>query len=129
MSQQYDDTNSGVMFQPHVDQEFIGQGKINIEGQENRMIVIREKLSKDGSPTLVMYQRMGVLFNNESDNEAAPAYSGPLDQHPNLRVAAWRGDKDGRSYLSMRVSEKLASANDTTPPPSAHVQEDNDIPF
>lgn len=127
MSQQYDDTNSGVMFQPHVDQEFIGQGKINIEGQENRMIVIREKLSKDGPLTLVMYQRMGVLFNNESDNEAAPAYSGPLDQHPNLRVAAWRGEKDGRSYLSMRVSEKQA-ANDNAPS-SATQQVEDDIPF
>lgn len=127
MSQQYDDTNSGVMFQPHVDQEFIGQGKINIEGQENRMIVIREKLSKDGPLTLVMYQRMGVLFNNESENEAAPAYSGPLDQHPNLRVAAWRGEKDGRSYLSMRVSEKQA-ANDNAPS-SATQQVEDDIPF
>jgi hypothetical protein len=127
MSQQYDDTNSGVMFQPHVDQEFIGQGKINIEGQENRMIVIREKLSKDGLPTLVMYQRMGVLFNNESDNEAAPAYSGPLDQHPNLRVAAWRGEKEGRTYLSMRVSEKQA-ANDNAPS-SATQQVEDDIPF
>lgn len=127
MSQQYDDTNSGVMFQPHVDQEFIGQGKINIEGQENRMIVIREKLSKDGPLTLVMYQRMGVLFNNESDNEAAPAYSGPLDQHPNLRVAAWRGEKDGRSYLSMRVSEKQV-ANDNASS-SATQQVEDDIPF
>ena len=129
MSQQYNNTNSGVMFEPHVDQEFIGQGNINIEGQDNRIAVVREKLSRDGSPTLVIYQRMGVLFNNDSDNEQAPAYSGPLDQHPNLRVAAWRGDKEGRKYLSMKVSEKTQPANDYSPPASAQIQEDDDIPF
>ncbi|HBC03351.1 MAG TPA: hypothetical protein DC015_03925 [Aequorivita sp.] len=129
---EYDETNSGVMFQPHDDQDFIGQGKINIEGNENRIVVIKEKLSKDGKPTLVMYHRAGVLFTNESDNENAPNYSGPLDQHPSLRLAAWRGEKNGRSYLSMKVSEKQQSAeysNVPEKPNAPSLQDEDEIPF
>jgi len=124
----YDNTNTGFMFDPHKDQLFIGQGKVNIEGQENRIMVVKEKLSKDGKPTLVMYQRMGVLFNNESDSENAPQYSGPLDQHPSLRIAAWKGEKDGRHYLSMKITEKQVPA-DAEQPSQPSKQELDEIPF
>ena len=57
-----------------------------------------------------------------------------LDDHPNHRVAAWKGEKEGRSYLSLRVSEKQnqndeTSAPATQAPAPAAVQDPDEIPF
>ena len=131
----YDNTNSGVMFTPHADQRMIGQGKLNVEGTEDRVIFVKEKLTRDGEPTIVMYKRAGVLFNNNKNgNDGAPDYSGPIDAHPNHRIAAWKGEKEGRSYLSLRVSEKQnqngeTSASQSQAPAPAAVQDYDDIPF
>jgi hypothetical protein len=131
----YDNTNSGVMFTPHADQRMIGQGKLNVEGSENRVVFVKEKLTRDGEPTIVMYQKSGVLFaNNKNGNDGAPDYSGPIESHPNHRVAAWKGEKEGRKYLSLRVSEKQnqngeTSAPATQAPAPAAVQDYDDIPF
>lgn len=104
---EYDDTNKGVSFQPYDNQQLRGSGKLNVEGNEHKIVLIREPVSRDGEPVLVVYQRMGVLFPNESDNEAAPQFSGPLDAHKNKKVAAWLNEtSDGRKYLSLKVSEK-----------------------
>lgn len=131
----YDNTNSGVMFTPHADQRMIGQGKLNVEGGENRVVFVKEKLKRDGEPTIVMYRRSGVLFNNDKNgNDGAPDYSGPLDDYPNHRIAAWKGEKEGRSYLSLRVSEKqnqngATSAPQSQAPAPAAVQDYDEIPF
>ena len=126
----YDNTNSGVTFPPYEDQHFILQGKVDVEGSEGRIVVMKEKLSRDGEPILVLYQRCGVLFANDKKGvEKAPDYSGPLDMHPNHRIAAWRGEKDGKNYLSLKVSEKQnpdAAAPDTSTPVK---QMEDEIPF
>jgi len=131
----YDNTNSGVMFTPHADQRMIGQGKLNVEGTEDRVIFVKEKLTRDGEPTIVMYKRAGVLFGNDKKgNDRAPDYSGPIDAHPNHRIAAWKGEKEGRKYLSLIVSEKQnqngeTSASQSQAPAPAAVQDYDDIPF
>jgi len=126
----YDNTNSGVTFPPYEDQHFVLQGKVDVEGSEERIVVVKERMSRDGEPTLVLYQRCGVLFSNDKKgNDKAPDYSGPLDMHPNHRIAAWRGEKDGTNYLSLKVSEKQnpdAAAPDTSTPVK---QMEDEIPF
>jgi hypothetical protein len=108
----YDSTNSGVIFGPHQDQTLSGQGKVNIEGGESKYVIVREKLSRDGDPQLVLYQRAGVLFHNDKKgNDKAPDFSGPLDMHPNHKIAAWTGEKDGRKYMSLKVSLKQSNGN------------------
>lgn len=103
----YDSTNSGVIFEPHQDQRFTGQGKLDVEGSEAKYVLIFEKLSRDKPPVLVLYQRAGVLFpNDKKGNDKAPDFSGPLDLHPDHRVAAWKGVKDGRKYMSLKASRK-----------------------
>tara|TARA_B100000497_G_C7674713_1_gene407489 strand:- start:756 stop:1157 length:402 start_codon:yes stop_codon:yes gene_type:complete len=130
----YNNTNSGVMFTPHADQRMIGQGKLNVEGGENRVVFVKEKLTRDGEPIIVMYRRSGILFNNNKNgNDDAPDYSGPLDDHPNHRIAAWKGEKEGRKYLSLRVSEKQnlnpPTFSQSQAPAPADVQDIDEIPF
>ena len=59
---EYDDTNRGVFFQPHPDQTLVGSGKLNIDGTESRICVLKEKLSRTGDPVRSVYMRIGVLF-------------------------------------------------------------------
>lgn len=109
---EYDSTNSGVFFKPHDDQKLMGSGKLDIMGQESRIVVIKEKISKTGDPMPVIYQRLSPLFpNDKKGNDKAPDNSGPIDTHPQLRIAAWKGEKDGRPYFSLKVSEKQQSEN------------------
>lgn len=135
----YDETNRGVIFQPHQDQNFVGQGKINIEGSEAKYALVKEKLSRDGKPQLVLYVRAGVLFDNDKKgNDKAPDLSGPLDLHPDHRVAGWKGEKDGRRYISINVSQKQnggeggqegGSANGDQNPGASSGGWDDEIPF
>ena len=128
----YDNTNSGIIFQPHDDQEFRGQGRINIEGRDSRCVLIREKLSRDGDPVLVMYQRAAVFFpNDKGDNEKRPDFSGPLDNHPDMRCAVWVGEKDGRKNLQIKVDYKNqdGAAAPATAAAAPVQQMANDIPF
>lgn len=57
-----------------------------------------------------------------------------LIDHPNHRIAAWKGEKEGRSYLSLKVSEKqnqnvATSAPQSQAPAPAAVQDYDEIPF
>lgn len=133
----YDNTNRGVIFQPHPNQALSGQGKIDVEGSEGRYVVIHEPVKRDGEKVLVLYEKAGVLFvNDKKGNDNAPDFSGPLDRHPDHRVAAWKQEKDGRRYMSISVSQRQqngegapqqSQGDDWSSSPAADVEDD--IPF
>ena len=85
------------------------QGKLDIEGNELRVIGIRQSLTRGGDPVIVLYEQAGILYpNDKKGNEKAPEYGGPLDRHAGLKIAGWKGQKDGNHYLQLKVSEKQA---------------------
>ncbi|WP_138469856.1 DUF736 domain-containing protein [Poseidonocella sp. HB161398] len=104
----YDNTNSGMVFKPHHDQVLSGSGKLNINGQDTRIVMMYEQVSRDGQKQLVLYQRIGPLFpNDRQENERSPQFSGPCDGPlSHMRLAAWKRSKDGRDYLSLKISER-----------------------
>lgn len=103
-----DNSNQGVLFPKWKDQHLHSTGKLDIEGKEDRIMVVEERLKKDGPLTKVLYKRIGVLFENkERESENSPHYSGPLDEHPNKRMAAWRNSNDdGKKWISIRVGNR-----------------------
>lgn len=132
----YDNTNSGVVFAPWPDSNMTGQGKININGRDNKLIMVHEKLSANGNPVRCLYERVAVLFDNDKKgNDGAPDYSGPIDTHHNLRIAGWSGVKDGKPHLSLKITEKLSSGSQEqgsasqAQAPAPVTQIDDDIPF
>jgi len=130
--QEYDDTNKGAAFQPFRDQELLLQGKLDVDGNEFNVVIVRQPIRRGGDPVLKIYQEAGVMFPNDSDNEKAPAYSGPLNIGVNLRVAAWRREsKNGSPFLSMAVSEKQSDAGTKPDDGSAHdrMWKNDDVPF
>lgn len=128
---EYDDTNRGAVFTPFDDQKFILQGKLNIEGKDYPVVVM-QMTSKNGNKRLEVYQKMGALFEDkEKKNEKAPDYSGPLDLiSDKLRIAGWRGMANEKPYMSLQVSEKMATTEESsTPEPVKGEVIDDTIPF
>lgn len=132
---QYDNSNSGIAGQPWPEQNFILHGKLSIhQGNiaiEERPVALIKQQSKDGSNRIEVYQKVGVLFENEKDNDNQPDYSGPMEgEYADLKIAGWRGEKNGNRYMSLKVSPKMV---DTKPqqeqPTNTGVITNDDIPF
>jgi uncharacterized protein (DUF736 family) len=126
MTQQYDDTDRGAAFPPRDNQSMILTGPINDNGDESRVAVVKSSLP-DGRTIFDLYQKVGTLFDNESDKPNAPHFTGPWKGR---RVAAWKQQKeDGSKYMSMRISDKQAPAMTPVSETTATKIEADDIPF
>lgn len=113
MSEEYDNTNSGIGGTPFDDQKFILQGKIDVNKTEHRFAFVSCE-NRDGSKRIDVYRKVGAIFPNEKgDNENKPDYTGNIDNTPltstteeQYRLAGWRREKDGRKFMTFQVSEK-----------------------
>jgi len=120
--QQYDDTNRGAAFTPFPTQQMILQGKVNVEGVDSKVVLVKDQ-TKDGRGIVEVYQKMAVMFDNDKKgNDAAPDYSGPVGE--DKRIAGWRRMKDGKPYMSFQISDKQQGQQSASSP----LQEDS-IPF
>ena len=107
---EYDNTNSGAVFKPFETMKLILQGKVNIEGNERKIVLVADKTKSD-KKIIEVYQKVGVLFEEDKgDNEKRPDYSGPLEDYAtnkDMRIAAWNRQSDGgNKYMSLSISEK-----------------------
>tara|TARA_B100000029_G_scaffold279604_2_gene273783 strand:+ start:3715 stop:4134 length:420 start_codon:yes stop_codon:yes gene_type:complete len=103
---EYDNTNTGVGFKPFEDQKFILQGKMDIDGTEERFAYITA-VSRDGGKRIDVYQKTGALFpNDKSDNANKPDYTGTLDyKNERKRLASWKKVHDTNgNYMSLEVT-------------------------
>lgn len=127
----YDDKNSGIAGKPWPEQNLLLSGKLDIMGDKMEVAILTAE-SRSGERRLEVFQKIGVLFNNDKNgNDKAPDYSGPLDGlHQDWRIAGWRGEKDGRKFMSLKVSEKQQQT--TQEPQKEDTSQDitdDDIPF
>ena len=110
---EYDETNRGAAFTPFPTQKMILQGKVNVDGNDNKIVLVSDE-TRDGRKIVEVFQKVGVLFENDKKgNEAAPDYSGPIKQVVESplekRIAGWRRMKDGKPYMpSMSAISKVA---------------------
>lgn len=127
----YDNTNSGIAGKPWPEQRLLLNGKLNVMGEDMQIVIVTAETNA-GDKRLEVFQKIGVLFTNDKDgNEKAPDYSGPLDGlHQDWRIAGWRGEKDGRKFMSLKVSEKQKQQEEPAQQQEAASQEvEDDIPF
>ena len=101
---EYDNTDTGAAFTPFTTQRLILQGKINSGGTDMKVTCVMDE-TKDGKQIIEIYQKVGVLFQNEGMKEGAPDYTGPL--FDDKRLADWKKMKDEKPYMSFSVSDKL----------------------
>lgn len=123
----YDNSNRGAAFPPFDTQQMILQGKLNMEGIDNNIVLVRDQ-TKSGKTVIGVYQRIGTLFQNEKSSENQPDYTGPVELrmfNAEKRLAAWKKMKDNRPYLTMSLSEKQERSQESS---NAGLVND-DIPF
>ena len=106
---EYDNTNRGAAFPPRPEQNMILTGKMNVEGTDGQVVMVKDTDHK-GEPIIGIYERVGLLYpNKDKSGKNDPDYKGPFKH---IRVAGWKEkSKDGLDYLSMKVSEKPASSS------------------
>lgn len=126
---EYDNTNSGAVFKPFDSMKMILSGKINIEGNDREVIFVTDK-TKSGSRIIKVYQKMGILFENDTTNSSAPNYSGVIDEYAtnkDMTIAAWKKEKDDGTYMSIKISQKYNP--NSVPDISIEDSLGDDIPF
>ena len=76
----YDNTDRGSFFKPRADESLLVQGKLNSEGSEYRIAIVKASLP-DGGTARDVYVKVGTMYENDKSlNEKAPDFSGPLCQ-------------------------------------------------
>jgi hypothetical protein len=124
---EYDDNNRGAAFPPFPSQKLILQGKLNVDGRDIKCVLVKDQ-TKGGKNLIEVYQKIGVLFDNDKKgNESAPDYTGPIEFPRELRLAAWKKMANDKPYLSMNVSEKTEGGQGAAAKVS--LEDDDDIPF
>ena len=114
----YDNTDRGSFFKPRADESLLVQGKLNSNGDEHRIVVIKASLP-DGGTARDVYVKVGTMYENDkSQNEKSPDFSGPV-QLPNQekrRIACWRTvSKDGDTkFLSARIGDRTPRVGEET---------------
>jgi len=128
---EYDNTNKGAAFAPKEEQTLILTGSVQDDKENKSRIAIIKDTDHKGKDVLSVYERVGVLYQNESDtggNALAPDYSGPYKQ--NLRMAGWRNSSESAgNYLSLKISEKQGGQQQAAPAPQAENTLSDNVPF
>ena len=114
----YDNTDKGSFFKPRADESLLVQGKLNSNGDEHRIVIIKASLP-DGGTARDVYAKIGTMYENDkSQNEKSPDFSGPV-QLPNQekrRIACWKTvSNDGNTkFLSARIGDRTPRVGEDT---------------
>ena len=104
-----DDTNTVILFNNSDDWKIIQQGKLNLEGLEQRIIGVK-RLNKEGQPIVELYRAIGTLkANDDKQSEKSPDAKGVVNKLADngaLTISAWKETSEkGNSYTSLKCRE------------------------
>ena len=68
---EYDNTNRGAGFPPYDEEKMVLTGKINVDGLDNDVIYVAAT-TKSGQRVLKIYQKMGIMFEQEDVTNGKP---------------------------------------------------------
>ena len=114
-----DNTNSGILYKNSDDWKIIQQGKLNIEGEEQRIIGVSRK-NKDGQPMVELYRAIGTLKKNEDkQSEKSPNAKGVVNKIRDsgaMTISAWKEISEaGNPYTSLKVREFSSDSSYSDP--------------
>ena len=131
MSDQFDRTNTGALFEPKF-QKLLRYGRINIEGSEDSYAIIQVR-TKSGKTVYEVHKRVGVMFPNEKRREGKrdPDTYGKISA-PNttveFSVSGWKKmSKSDEEFTS--VSVRLAQLESATDQNDTSDAFDQQVPF
>ena len=129
---EYDNTNRGAGFPPYDEEKMVLTGKINVDGLDVDVMYVAGT-TKSGQRVLRIYQKMGIMFEQEDTSNGKPNYSGPLDNTgafiENKKIAAWKKTTEaGLNMISLQVTDRTqVTPNDTNTQSERTI--DDVIPF
>ena len=136
-----DNTNSGVLYKNSDDWKIVQQGKLNLKGEDHRIIGVLRK-NKDGQNIVELYRAMGTLkANDEKQCDKSPDAKGVVNVITDtgaMTISAWKDKSEaGNDYTSLKCREFSNEFNQTdTPPTQPRAEEtiisgdlDDKIPF
>ena len=114
-----DNTNSGILYKNSDDWKIIQQGKLNIEGEDQRIIGVSRK-NKDGQPMVELYRAIGTLKKNEDkQSDKSPNAKGVVNKIKDsgaMTISAWKEISEaGNPYTSLKVREFSSDSSYTDP--------------
>ena len=136
---QRDNTNSGILYKNTDDWQIIQQGKLNIDGEDHRIIGVKRK-NKDGEPMVELYRAIGTLkANADKQGEKSPDAKGVVNKVMDqgaMTISAWKETSEaGNAYTSLKAREFTSdqgSSIDNDPNSEKNVLSedlDDEIPF
>ena len=127
----YDETNKGALFPLREEYKVFQQGKVNIDGQDHRVIAVKRN-NKDGKPIVELYRAIGTLKKNDGKTGNQPDARGMVESMSVDSVksmAAWKKtSKNGNDFLSVAFQEIERQQVAQSEEPSSNMPDD-DIPF
>ena len=116
---QKDNSNSGILYKNTDDWTIIQQGKLNIDGEEQRIIGVSRK-NKDGQPMVELYRAIGTLKKNEDkQSDKSPNAKGVVNRVMDkgaLTISAWKETSEaGNPYTSLKVREFSSDSSYSDP--------------
>ena len=127
---QKDNTNSGILFRNSDNWQIIQQGKLNIDGDEQRIIGVSRK-NKDGQPIVELYRAIGSLKKNQDkQSEKSPNAKGVVNKIKDtgaMTISAWKETSEsGNQYTSLKVREFSSDSTYTDPNSERNTVYNND---
>tara|TARA_R100000664_G_scaffold3020_3_gene7124 strand:- start:653 stop:1057 length:405 start_codon:yes stop_codon:yes gene_type:complete len=104
---EYDNTNTAAIFTIEPEKaKLVGAGKWNDNSFDKRIILVKETYP-DGNEHRELYAKVGRLYENDSENENAPQFTGPIStDRGQMRIACWVKETARGTVLSMKIEEK-----------------------
>ena len=128
----YDNTNSGALYNNKDDWKIIQQGKMNIDGTDQSIIGVKRN-NRSGEPIVEIFRAVGTLKANTKEKPSSPDATGVVENIQNSgakRIAAWRKtDKNGNPFTSLAISEFTGDRKEPDTAPQTEPLPDDEIPF
>ena len=109
-----DNKNSGVLFNNSDDWKIIQQGKLNINGDDHRIIGVQRK-NKDGQLIVEIYKAIGTIKANESkQGDKSPDAKGVITKivdNGAMNISVWKKESaSGNKFCSISLQEFSSEA-------------------
>lgn len=125
---EYDNTNRGAAFPPLESQAMILTGKIDVDGENNPIVMVKDT-DRNGQAVISVYKRMGVLYENENatPENKQPKYKGPASG--GKRLSAWKQSGNNGDFLSLRIENAQPKQEAPASMSPATEAMDDEMPF
>ena len=103
----YDNTNRGILWENKEDWKIIHDGKLNIDGEERRIIGVKRK-NRDGEPIEEIFTKIGTLKGREKRGDKSPDATGVVEnlvsKNP-MQISAWKKTSNDQARVELAVRD------------------------